>query len=119
MINKFLLAAALCGLFAPLTSFANDKVATVYHPAAFQKMCQSKAQGERITFAYKGITWNGSCQNQFFSSDSQAQIVGDEPELLNVCRQNPQAKTVTIEGRTYNGQCALGFSPPRPQAGNR
>lgn len=119
MNKKILLAATLCGLLSPISSFANDKVATVYHPQTFQKICQGKTQGDWVEFAYRGIIWNGSCQNQFFSSDKNAVIYGDEPELLNVCRQDPNSKTVTIEGRTYNGKCALAFSPPRPQAGNR
>ena len=119
MHKKILFAAALCGLLSPLNSFANDKVATVYHPETFQKICQGKTQGDWVVFAYRAIIWNGSCQNQFFSSDKEAIIYGDEPELLNVCREDAQAKTVSIEGRTYNGECKLGFSPPRPQAGNR
>ena len=119
MNKKLLLSIVLGGLLSPTTIFANDKVASVYHPQTFQKVCKGKSQGDWVEFAYRGIIWNGSCQPQFFSSDKNALIYGDEPELLNICRQDAQAKTVTLEGRSYNGKCALAFTPPRPQAGNR
>jgi hypothetical protein len=93
---------------------ANDKVQTVYNPQTYQKVCKGKQAGDWVSFAYRGIIWNGSCQQQFFSSDKNAMIHGDEPELLRVCRQDPQAKMVTISGQSYKGKCMLAFSPPRP-----
>lgn len=119
MNKKILISTLLFGLLSPLATVANDKVATVYHPEGFQKVCQGKQVGEWVQFAYRGIIWNGSCQNQFFSNDKKAQIYGDEPELLSVCAKNPKADRITLEERTYMGKCALGFTPPRPAAGNR
>lgn len=119
-MNKYLLIIlSFSSLILPTSLFANDKVQTVYHPQTYQKVCKGKQSGDWVSFAYRGIIWNGSCQNQFFSSDKNAMIYGDEPELLQVCRQDTKSRTVIIGGRTYNGQCALAFSPPRPQAGNR
>ena len=119
MNKKILISALLASVLSPMMAIANDKVPAIYHPEGFQKVCKGKQQGEWVQFAYRGIIWNGSCQPQFFSSEKNAVIYGDEPELLNVCRTNPQSTSITLDGRTYKGQCALGFNPPRPAAGNR
>lgn len=119
MNKKILISALLASVLSPMMAIANDKVPAIYHPEGFQKVCKGKQQGDWVQFAYRGIIWNGSCQPQFFSSEKNAVIYGDEPELLNVCRTNPQSTSITLDGRTYKGQCALGFNPPRPAAGNR
>lgn len=119
MNKKILISALFVTVLSPLSAFANNKVPNLYHPEGFQKVCQGKQVGEWVQFAYRGIIWNGSCKNQFFSSDKSAQIYGDEPELLSVCAKNPKADRITLEERTYMGKCALGFTPPRPAAGNR
>ena len=114
MMNKnIFLATALCGLcFAPFAASANDKVEKVYNAQKYQQVCKGKSEGAPVSFAYRGIIWNGTCQQQFFPSSS-ANIRGDEPELYTSCSSSG-ATTATINGTQVKGKCALGFTAPRP-----
>lgn len=111
--NTFLIAilSGLC--FAPFAASANDKVEKVYNAKKYQQVCKGKSEGAPVSFAYRGIIWNGTCQPQFFPS-STTNIKGDEPELYTTCGSG-NAPSVTINGVQVNGKCALGFTPPRPQ----
>jgi len=114
MMNKnIFLATALCGLcFAPFAASANDKVEKVYNAQKYQQVCKGKSEGAPVSFAYRGIIWNGTCQQQFFPSSS-TNIKGDEPELYTSCSSGGET-SATINGTQVNGKCALGFTPPRP-----
>lgn len=46
MNKKILISALLASLFSPMMATANDKVATIYHPQGFQKVCQGKQQSD-------------------------------------------------------------------------
>jgi len=117
MMNKnIFLATALCGLcFAPFAASANDKVEKIYNAQKYQQVCKGKSEGAPVSFAYRGIIWNGTCQQQFFPSSS-TNIKGDEAELMSTCSGNSGATTATINGAEVKGKCALGFTPPRPQS---
>ncbi|CAB1212455.1 hypothetical protein [Acinetobacter bouvetii] len=116
MNKKIFLSSILCGLcFASFAASANDKVEKVYDAQRYQKVCKGKSQGAQVSFAYRGIIWNGTCEPQFFPSAKNSSITGDEPELTNACNGNTGATTATINGSEVKGKCALGFVPPRPQ----
>lgn len=95
-------------------TFANDKVETVYNAKQFQNVCKGKSEGAEVSFPYRGIIWNGTCQLQFFSSNNKE--VGEQANQLNsACRNDPKQKSINIEGTAYSGKCALGYAPPAPK----
>jgi hypothetical protein len=117
MNKKILLSSMLCGLFfSPFAVQANDKVETVYNAQKFQQVCKGKTQGAPVSFAYRGIIWNGTCEPQFFSSSKAVQLQGNEPELYRSCMADAQSTVITVNGTELKGKCALGFTPPRPTA---
>ena len=116
MNKNIFLSTVLCGLcFAPFAASANDKVETIYNTQKYQQVCKGKSQGAQVSFAHRGIIWNGTCEQQFFASSKNASIKGDEAELMSTCSGNSGATTATINGTEVKGKCALGFMPPRPQ----
>lgn len=96
-------------------AFANDKVEKVYDAQLFQKVCKGKSAGDAVTFAHRGIIWNGTCEQQFFSS-TKSTFVGTEAEIYNTCQGSTGTTTATINGQEIKGKCALGFTPPRPHS---
>lgn len=115
MNKNIFLSTVLCGLcFAPFAASANDKVETTYNAQKYQQVCKGKTQGAQVSFAHRGIIWNGTCEPQFFASSKNASIKGDEAELMSTCSGNSSATTATINGTEVKGKCALGFMPPRP-----
>ncbi|TCB20352.1 hypothetical protein [Acinetobacter sp. ANC 5045] len=117
MNKKILLSSMLCGLFfSPFAVQANDKVETVYNAQKFQQVCKGKTQGAPVSFAYRGIIWNGTCEPQFFSSSKAVQLQGNEPELYRSCMADAQSTVITVNSTELKGKCALGFTPPRPAA---
>ena len=117
MNKNFLLSSILCGVcLAPFAASANDKVEKVYDAQRYQKVCKGKTQGAQVSFAYRGIIWNGTCEPQFFPSSKNASITGDEAELTTACSGDTGATTATINGTEVKGKCALGFMPPRPSS---
>ena len=116
MNKNILLSTVLCGLcLSPLAASANDKVEKVYDAQRYQQVCKGKSQGAQVSFAYRGIIWNGTCEPQFFSSSKNANLHGEEAELLSTCSADAKATTATINGQEIKGKCALGFTPPRPK----
>lgn len=116
-MNKNVLLATLClGLsFAAAPTFANNKVQSTYDANRYMQVCKGKKQGAAVSFAYRGIIWNGTCQPQFFPSSHNATIKGDEPELTSICKNNPGQNVINIEGKEIRGKCTLGFAPPAPK----
>lgn len=116
MNKNAILSSILCGFcLAPFAAFANDKVETVYNAQKYQQVCKGKTQGAQVSFAYRGIIWNGTCEPQFFSTSKNAAIKGDEAELNSICSSDPNAKSINIQGHEIKGKCALGFMAPRPK----
>lgn len=118
MMNNKLLSALFCtslGLGMATISHANDKVAHTYNPQTNQQVCKGKTAGTAVSFAARGVIWNGTCETQFIPN-KKAALHGDEPELFNTCSSDANAKSVTINGQTIKGKCALAFTPPRPAA---
>lgn len=116
MNKNTILSSFFCGLcLASFTVSANDKVETTYNAQKYQQVCKGKSQGSHVSFAYRGIIWNGTCEPQFFASTKNASIKGDEAELNSVCTSDNGTKSINIEGKEIKGKCALGFTPPRPQ----
>ncbi len=114
MNKNVILSSILCGLcMASFAATANDKVETVYNAQRYQQVCKGKTQGAPVSFAYRGIIWNGTCEPQFFASGKTA-INGDEAELLKAC-SNGAVTTAVINGTEVRGKCALGFTPPMPK----
>ena len=95
---------------------ANDNVATLYDAQKFQQVCKGKAVGDAITFAFKGIIWNGTCENQFFIYPKKDVIIrGDEKELITACKNDPKTEYATLNDSQVKGRCALGFLAPTPK----
>lgn len=116
MNKNILLSTVLCGLcLAPLAASANDKVDKVYDVQRYQQVCKGKSQGAQVSFAYRGIIWNGTCEPQFFTSSKNVSIHGEETELYTACSADSHATMATINGQEVKGKCALGFTAPRPK----
>ena len=114
-MNKKILVATLFSmacLSSPL--YANDKVESTYNAKLYQQVCKGKSEGADVSFPYKGIIWNGTCQNQFFPNNATG-IKGNEAQLNSSCLSDSAAKSINIEGKEYKGKCALGFAPPLPK----
>ena len=106
----------LCiGMAMTTTGFANDKVESTYNAKQYQNVCKGKSEGTDVSFPFKGIIWNGTCQTQFFPSNASG-IKGAEEQLNSSCKTDPEVKSVNIEGKEYKGKCALGYAPPMPKA---
>ena len=118
MMKKiFPVSFLMCGLlFSSFALQANDKVETIYDAQKFQQVCKGKTQGDQVSFAFRGIIWNGTCEPQFFASSRKAAIKGDEAELNSVCQSDSNTKSINIEGQEIKGKCALGFVPPQPKS---
>ncbi|HJF28224.1 MAG TPA: hypothetical protein K8V79_08270 [Acinetobacter lwoffii] len=115
MNKNLFLSTALCSLcLTPFVTSANDKVEKVYNAQKYQQVCKGKSQGAPVSFAYRGIIWNGTCEPQFFPSSGTSSLRGDEPELYNACSTG-NVTSVTINGTEMRGKCALGFTVPHPQ----
>ncbi len=94
------------------TAQANDKVERIYDGARYEQVCKGKRVGQWVSFAHRGIIWNGSCQPQFVPSNSMY-VSGNEPELYTTCNGSGYT-TAMINGRAIKGKCTLAFTPPRP-----
>ena len=114
-MNKNLLLSAVLGGFclAPLATQANDKVETIYNVQKYMQVCKGKSQGTPVSFAYRGIIWNGTCEPQFFSTNKA--VKGNESELMTACQTDMMTKSIMINGMEVKGKCALGFTPPYPK----
>ena len=105
MMNNKLLAALFCagiGLGMTTVSHANDKVASIYNPQTYQKVCKGKSAGTPVSFAARGIMWNGTCETQFIPA-KKGSVQGDEPELFSTCASDDKAKTATLDGQEVKG----------------
>ena len=112
-MNKNVFLASLClGLsLATAPAFANNKVQSTYDANRYMQVCKGKSQGAAVSFAYRGIIWNGTCQPQFFPSSKNSMIKGDEAELYSICKSNPNQTSINIQGKEIRGKCALGYTP--------
>ena len=114
MNKNILFSAVLCGLcFALIATQANDKVETTYNAQKYMQLCKGKSQGTWVSFAYRGIIWNGTCEPQFFSTNKA--VKGNESELMTACQTDMTTKSVMINGMEVKGKCALGFTAPYPK----
>ncbi|WP_273776824.1 hypothetical protein [Acinetobacter sp. GSS19] len=114
MNKKLLLSVLFCSFcLSPLVQ-ANDKVEKIYDAQLYQKVCKGKAQGTEVSFAHRGIIWNGTCEPQFFPKQSR-DIMGNERELFTTCAGTHTAMSANINGAEVRGKCALGFTPPQPK----
>lgn len=113
MNTKIAFGILLCSFGLTSMAQANDKVDQVYNPQKYQQVCKGKKLGDPVSFSYKGILWNGSCQPRFFPSKSTA-VKGDEKELTSICASYPDSTEINIEGSEFKGKCALGFTAPQP-----
>lgn len=115
MNKNILLSAVLCGFcLAPFATVqANDKVETTYNAQKYMQLCKGKSQGTWVSFAYRGIIWNGTCEPQFFSTNKA--VKGNESELMTACQTDMTTKSVMINGMEVKGKCALGFTAPYPK----
>lgn len=115
---KIVFASLLCTLGLSGYAQAKDSSSQAQNPQhsaqKYQQVCKGKSQGTDVSFAYKGVIWNGTCQPQFFPNRG-SNITGDEKELNSICNSDPKATSIQIEGKTIKGKCALGFSPPQPR----
>ena len=115
-MKKVVLSTLCLGLFSisPLTA-ANDKVSQVYDPHRYQQVCKNKTQGQHVSFAHRGIIWNGTCQPQFMPVDRSLRLQGNEAQIYRACTSTTGTTTVQIDGRNVSGKCVLGFTPPQPR----
>ena len=114
MKTKLLCAIALSSLCLSPLSFANDKVDNVYNAKTYQKVCKGKTFGTWVSFVYRGIIWNGTCEPQFFPNKASA-VTGMEDGLYTICASDNQTTTASLNGSELKGKCALGFNHPRPR----
>ena len=115
MNTQVLVTTFLCAMGLSTLSFANDKVESTYNAKQYQQVCKGKSEGAEVSFAYRGIIWNGTCQPQFFPNNPKG-LKGDEAELRTTCASDAATKSVSLAGKEYKGKCTLGYAPPVPKA---
>ncbi|WP_038345438.1 hypothetical protein [Acinetobacter sp. A47] len=63
MNTKLLFSSLICGLCFSVAAHAADTKATQDQQAKkYQQVCKGKKQGDPVSFAYKGVVFNGSCE---------------------------------------------------------
>ncbi len=63
MNTKLLFSSLICSLCFSVAAHAADTKATQDQQAKkYQQVCKGKKQGDPVSFAYKGVVFNGSCE---------------------------------------------------------
>ena len=63
MNTKLILSSLICGLCFTVTAQANAKTTQDSQTQKYQQVCKGKKQGDAVSFAYKGVIFNGVCEN--------------------------------------------------------
>lgn len=118
MKNQIILSAfiGLVSFGALSQSHAADD--TLYNAQKFKQVCKGKQAGSEVSFSYRGVTWNGTCQNQFFPN-AKAFKINNQSALIAACSSDSSIKSINIDGKEEAGRCALGFAPPAPNMTQR
>ena len=62
MNKKLLISSFLCSLCLAVTAQVNAKSTVDAQTQKYQQVCKSKKQGDMVSFAYKGVVYNGTCE---------------------------------------------------------
>ncbi|NIE96213.1 hypothetical protein F3J02_06930 [Acinetobacter sp. Tr-809] len=62
MNTKLLFSSLICGLCFSVAAHANTKTTQDQQTKKYQQVCKGKKQGDPVSFAYKGVVFNGACQ---------------------------------------------------------
>ena len=79
----------------------------------YQAVCKAKTSGTEVSFAHKGVIWNGQCQSQFFPANKQASIP-DAAQRRAICAESSELKSAQIDGQEVKGKCVMAYIPPQP-----
>lgn len=79
----------------------------------YQAVCKAKAPATEVSFAYKGVIWNGQCQPQFFPTSKQAALP-DAAQRSAICKEDAELKSTQIDGQEVKGKCVMAYLPPQP-----
>ena len=63
MNTKLILSSLICGLCFTVAAQANAKTTQDPQTQKYQQVCKGKKQGDAVSFAYKGVVFNGVCEN--------------------------------------------------------
>ena len=63
MNKKLLISSFLCSLCLAVTAQVNAKSTVDAQTQKYQQVCKGKKQGDAVSFAYKGVVFNGVCEN--------------------------------------------------------
>lgn len=63
MNTKLILSSLICGLCFTVAAQANAKTTQDPQTQKYQQVCKGKKQGDAVSFAYKGVIFNGVCEN--------------------------------------------------------
>ena len=67
MNTKLILSSLICGLCFTVAAQANAKTTQDPQTQKYQQVCKGKKQGDAVSFAYKGVVFNGVNKLFFFS----------------------------------------------------
>ena len=62
MDKKLLISSFLCSLCLAVTAQVHAKSTVDAQTQKYQQVCKSKKQGDMVSFAYKGVVYNGTCE---------------------------------------------------------
>ena len=62
MNTKLLFSTLICSLCFAVTAQTNAKTTVDAQTQKYQQVCKGKKQGDMISFAYKGVVFNGTCE---------------------------------------------------------
>lgn len=81
----------------------------------YQQVCKGKRTGDEVSFAYKTVIWNGTCEPLFTINDQNLNFAKTESNAYQHCMVNPNVKSITLNGKSLKGQCVLTYTPPMPK----
>lgn len=107
--------------FSVTTLFAGSLYAQTHEQTSaadlrkFQQVCKGKTMGAEVSFAHKGVIWNGTCESTFMPTDKSTPMAGNEANIYSVCASDKDATTMTVNGNEVKGKCVLMYTPPMPK----
>ncbi|EPF87766.1 hypothetical protein GCM10025882_21380 [Acinetobacter gyllenbergii] len=62
MNSKLLFSSLICSLCFSVAAHADTKASQDQQAKKYQQVCKGKKQGDPVSFAFKGVVFNGSCE---------------------------------------------------------
>lgn len=113
MYTKKIIAALFSSLAFCSIAMAQSNSPQANDVKKYQAVCKGQSAGSPVSFAHKGVLWNGSCESQFFPTSKQAVTI-DDAQRIAICAENPDAKSAQVNDQELKGKCVMAYLAPQP-----